>query len=272
MSTGSPRTAHVLLVQNDQAARNAMASLLTSAGHHVTTARSRQDAHELLRGGPLPDLILLDWASVGTLAAAIAHEVNNPLACVTTNLDFVAEQLSTLRDRGIEPIRDAIAEARDAANRVHSIVRDLRAFLHAEASGPAAHQSPSPPVAKSARARVLFIDDELPLARAVQRFLGRDHDVVIAANGKDALSLLERDARFDIIFCDLMMPTVTGIDLYGQLRLSRPEVLDRIVFMTGGAFTPGAQGFLGEVPNPHLEKPFDLDRVRQLVSEALERG
>jgi signal transduction histidine kinase len=65
-------------------------------------------------------------ASLGTLAAGVAHEINNPLAYVLTNLEYA---LSRLAEAGA-PREDleALAEARDGAARVRDVVRGLRAF------------------------------------------------------------------------------------------------------------------------------------------------
>jgi CheY-like chemotaxis protein len=65
------------------------------------------------------------------------------------------------------------------------------------------------------------------------------------------------------------MPDVTGMDLYESLRADQGGVEQRIVFMTAGAFTPRARRFLAEVPNPHLEKPFDVDDLERAVQRAL---
>ncbi|MEO8451771.1 MAG: PAS domain S-box protein, partial [Gemmatimonadota bacterium] len=80
-------------------------------------------------------------ASVGTLAAGVAHEINNPLSALIANLDYIAESLARtglaaqppadpvenqarLHDEILEPL----ADARDAAQRVRVIVRDLKIF------------------------------------------------------------------------------------------------------------------------------------------------
>ena len=65
----------------------------------------------------------------------------------------------------------------------------------------------------------------------------------------EGLRLLLSDQEFDIVFCDLVMPEISGIDLYCSLELNRPAGTDRIVFMTGGVFTPEAERFLARVPN-----------------------
>lgn len=46
---------------------------------------------------------------------------------------------------------------------------------------------------------------------------------------------------FDVILCDLMMPDTTGMDLHHELVRIAPDQVDRMVFMTGGAFTAKAR-------------------------------
>jgi PAS domain S-box-containing protein len=121
------------------------------------------------------------------------------------------------------------------------------------------------PVAHARRGRVLVVDDEAPLANALKMFLGDEHDMVVVTSGRDALSLLERDARFDAIICDLMMPDVTGVDVHDALAAKAPALAERMIFVTGGAFTPRMREFLDRVPNPQLEKPFDLAKLRALL-------
>src|SRR5206468_13126613 len=65
----------------------------------------------------------------------------------------------------------------------------------------------------------------------------------------DALAVLHEEAEFQLVLCDLMMPTMSGPELYAALELERPEMLPRIVFMTGCAFTPNSRAFLSTVSN-----------------------
>ena len=65
-----------------------------------------------------------------------------------------------------------------------------------------------------------------------------------------------------------MMPGMTGMDLYAELNRTAPDQAQRVVFMTGGAFTPRALSFLQEVANPKLSKPLDLRQLRALVSRS----
>jgi two-component system, cell cycle sensor histidine kinase and response regulator CckA len=65
------------------------------------------------------------------------------------------------------------------------------------------------------------------------------------------------------------MPDLSGPELYELLRAGGRGLERRIVFMTGGAFAPRLQAFLGSVPNPCLEKPFSLATVEEAVQAVL---
>jgi CheY-like chemotaxis protein/anti-sigma regulatory factor (Ser/Thr protein kinase) len=117
--------------------------------------------------------------------------------------------------------------------------------------------------------RVLIIDDEPAVGRSLQMLLAPETDVVAVVSGEEALELLSHGEPFDAILCDLMMPHSSGIQLYEQLATVRPEYLPRIVFMTGGAFTPQARAFLAKLGRPHLEKPFSEQDLRDAIARVI---
>jgi len=130
--------------------------------------------------------------------------------------------------------------------------------------------APTPPTVEPPRAdgdplRVLVVDDEPAIGRMLIRELS-PHNVVYAESGRQALELYSAKG-FDLIFCDLMMPEVSGMDFYDQLRSRRPGAEARIVFMTGGAFTRRAKTFLDTVKNPWLEKPFAPEKLNDVLRQ-----
>ncbi|HYO55905.1 hybrid sensor histidine kinase/response regulator [Archangium sp.] len=118
--------------------------------------------------------------------------------------------------------------------------------------------------------RVLVVDDEPLVGASAKRILQSLCDVVVVTSSREALALVEAGQRFDLVVCDLMMPHMTGMELHEELSRRAPEVAARMLFLSGGAFTPEAQRFLSE--RRWLEKPFDNDALRACVSEWLRRA
>ena len=112
--------------------------------------------------------------------------------------------------------------------------------------------------------RILLIDDEPQVLAVLSRLL-RGHALVTASSGSEALQALEKQTRFDAILCDVMMPGLTGVEVYEAIAQRWPELSPRFAFMSGGAFTPATIGYLNQFPGRVLEKPFHPDEVRTLV-------
>jgi len=409
--------------------------LVDEEGRHIGNLAVVRDVTE--RNKMHSQLMVSDrMASVGTLAAGVAHEINNPLAAVISNLDYIADSLSGMvggqaalspggSDAWVaEEIKAPLEDARDAAQRVRFIVRDLKmfsrsptdertgavdvkvimesslrmawneirhrarlvknygavpgvdanearlgqvflnlvvnaaqalqegraehneirvstrlegervvvevsdtgpgippeiigrifdAFFTTKAVGvgtglglaisqrivtdmggeltvesevekgttfrvalPVARNGESEPAAHVAvvpltrrRGRILVVDDETLVLRGVKRILSKEHDVVAVVAAEKALALCASGEKFDLILCDLMMPDMTGMDLHRELLRVAPEQADRMIFLTGGAFTAKARQFLSETPKEHLDKPFDPANLRAIVQRFL---
>jgi signal transduction histidine kinase/CheY-like chemotaxis protein len=112
--------------------------------------------------------------------------------------------------------------------------------------------------------KILIVDDDRILAQTIARMLGH-HDVTVVTSGSAALTQLERGASFDVLLCDLMMPELTGIDLYERLERSHRELARRVIFITGGAFTAQARDFLQRTSNVCLEKPLNFEQLEQAI-------
>jgi two-component system cell cycle sensor histidine kinase/response regulator CckA len=114
-------------------------------------------------------------------------------------------------------------------------------------------------------ARILVVDDEHAVLRMVERILNK-HEVTTCDDGAFALELMKTQ-EFDIVFCDLMMPEMSGEELYGHVLERDPELAKRFVFITGGAFTAEAMSFAKLIANPLIEKPFTPVELRAVVDQ-----
>jgi CheY-like chemotaxis protein len=137
---------------------------------------------------------------------------------------------------------------------------------------PAQASAPGPRVEKVERPghalRVLVIDDEVAIGRALKRHLARRYDVSVLNDAREALALITSGHRFDAILCDLMMPEMNGPQFHTELARQVPDQARRLTFMTGGAFTDEALAFLSKVRPPCLEKPIDLERLDAMLQAA----
>jgi signal transduction histidine kinase len=115
------------------------------------------------------------------------------------------------------------------------------------------------------RRRVLAIDDEALLLKAFQRMLITHHDIETKLGAREALRHFAEDRRFDVVLCDLQMPDMSGVELYTAVKRQWPELAQRFIFITGGAFSPEARRFLEEPGIACINKPFQLRELLELI-------
>ncbi len=410
---------------HDFMAKGKLRRLLPAIERELREASLRAERRKLQ-----DQLVISDrMASMGTLAAGVAHEINNPLACVVANLDLAVRDLTRMAEKlglglDFDDVREELGDARSAAERIRNIVRDLKIFsrAHDDELGPVdaarvlestlrmawneirhrarlvKNYAPTPPVqasesrlgqmflnlvvnaaqaieegraedneiriatstdtngfvvveiadtgsgmppevverlftpffttkpvgvgtglglsichrlvtgfggtievdsapgrgttfrislppaasepaveahpvvldrSASRRGKVLVVDDEPMIAAVIRRTLSKEHEVVALTAASEALDRIRGGESFDVILCDLMMPQMTAMDLHAELRSVDPAHAARMIFMTGGAFTPAARAFLDQVPNQRVEKPFDAQHLRALVNDRI---
>ncbi len=113
--------------------------------------------------------------------------------------------------------------------------------------------------------RLLIIDDDAMVLSALRRSLQRRYDVVTVLGGVEALALLSEDPDFDAIICDLMMPEIDGKSFYEVVSTDHPALLEKTLFMSGGAFTPRLRKFAASISNIVLQKPVSRDRLDEIL-------
>ena len=101
------------------------------------------------------------------------------------------------------------------------------------------------------RPRVLFVDDDDKLRRAMARALVQTFDITQVADGLEAIALL-KTTTYDAIVTDLSMPKIGGDALVLWLELNQPQVVRRVVVLSGGSSDPTQAAWL---------RAFDQDRV-----------
>ena len=122
--------------------------------------------------------------------------------------------------------------------------------------------APRPPAVAAASLRLLVADDEDALRTALDRFLSSaGHSVVTVGSGSEAIWRAEGDEQFDAVLLDLRMPDVSGQEVFERWRDERPELSERVIFITGDTVSVELQTFLRRTGRPYIAKPFEFSAV-----------
>jgi len=117
--------------------------------------------------------------------------------------------------------------------------------------------------------RVLVVEDDAPIGRMLASILADEGYVVdLAGDGLTALGKIEARA-YDLILTDLRMPELDGVGLYRELERRQPEMLRRVIVITGTSGHPEYESFLEETKVPYLEKPFSLQALQAITRRVL---
>jgi CheY-like chemotaxis protein len=117
----------------------------------------------------------------------------------------------------------------------------------------------------SGRSSVLVVEDEEALLRSLATALRQRFHVLLAADGQEAIDLLESGSTPDAILCDINMPVVNGFELYEWLLDNRPDLARHVVFITANATDEVASTFFARVEKPVLEKPVTRERLLSAI-------
>ncbi|MCK6572053.1 PAS domain S-box protein [Myxococcota bacterium] len=193
-------------------------------------------------------------------------------------LPRIFEPFFTTRDVGAGsglglPLAKTAVEATGGRLEVESqpgVGTTFRAFLPSLERG-GTDPLPTIRTGEGGQRRVLVIDDEPIIGRAVARTLGNRYAVTPVTSARDALERLDRGERWDAILCDVMMPEMDGPAFFEALERSHPDLVPRLSFMTGEAFGDRAEAFLAESRLPVLHKPIPRETLVRVV-DALTAG
>jgi len=119
---------------------------------------------------------------------------------------------------------------------------------------------------------ILIIDDDpLLLQFLVQSLSNRGHDVDGMDNANDALRVF-KNKRYDLILLDILMPDMSGIDLYRKSHRIDKTIDSRVLIMTGDILSNPTRTFLSRTGLPYIEKPFDIDLLMTKIDDILSRN
>jgi len=116
---------------------------------------------------------------------------------------------------------------------------------------------------------IMIVDDKKSMTSSMSRVLNRmGYDVETAGSGREAIEIAKEKERIDIVFLDIKMPVMNGVETYKQLKTIIPEAA--VIMMTAYAVEDLIQEALEEGVFGVIYKPLDLEKVGEKIEEALE--
>jgi signal transduction histidine kinase len=119
------------------------------------------------------------------------------------------------------------------------------------------------------KAHVVVVDDEPMIRQSIVRVLSK-HLVTCFGSGREALEYLTTHPKPDLVICDITMPGMSGPELFSHLFAVSPDLVDRMVFVTGGAFSSQTEQFLKRSDIRCLFKPVPSEVLRKLAAESVD--
>ena len=118
---------------------------------------------------------------------------------------------------------------------------------------------------------ILVIDDDIELADTLKALL-ENHNFVVttATNGVEGLREI-MDMDFDVIICDMVMPSLPGDMFYLAVKKTKPHLCDRFLFITGHSDNPRVDAFLKQTNGLVLIKPVLTEELVPMITEILNR-
>jgi CheY-like chemotaxis protein len=116
--------------------------------------------------------------------------------------------------------------------------------------------------------RILLVDDEAPMTRAIRRVLKGLGEITVAHTAQEALEQIESQAP-RLVICDLYLPDRSGMALFEEVCASHPDLEHSFLFLTGGAKDKEGELFLAQVADRVIDKPFESPALRKRVVAAL---
>ncbi len=114
--------------------------------------------------------------------------------------------------------------------------------------------------------KVLLLEDDPQFRDIIQDFMTENgFDTVAVQNGVEGVhQILASD--FEIILCDMMMPTLPGDMFYRAVERMRPHLCDRFIFITGHRGNPKVNEFIKTVNGTILTKPFHVEDLLEMIA------
>lgn len=121
---------------------------------------------------------------------------------------------------------------------------------------------------KEKKETILVIDDDKSLRESMRMLLADKYRVVFAKSGKEAFELLRKESP-DLVFCDIRMPEMNGLDVLSRIKESEPEL--EVIMITAVNTVGSAVEAMKRGAYDYITKPFDIEAISSLIENVLEK-
>jgi signal transduction histidine kinase/CheY-like chemotaxis protein len=259
----------VLVVEDNELQRESIMQLLASDTTRVLTADNAASALDQLRSTTF-DCMVLDL----TLPDASGHELLERMAADDAYafppvIVYTGRQISTEEEQQLRKYsRSIIIKGAKSPER---LLDEVTLFLHqVEGRLPPDRQRMLAEARRRDAAfegrRILVVEDDVRNIFALSSVLEPlGGNIVIARNGREALTRLAAKPVPDIVLMDIMMPEMDGITAMQEIR-KKPELRDLpIIALTAKAMPDDQQRCLAAGANDYITKPIDVDKLVSLI-------
>ena len=261
--SGSER---VLVVEDNDEVRSAVAAMLDDLGYSVTAVDGPAAALALLRAGTPFELLFTDVVMPGNMTgvelARTALQEQPQLAVLLTS-GYAMDAMTGNRSEAF-PIIDKPYRQEDVATKIRAVLAEARARGRTGRPTAESPQKPAPQEKPRATTHVLLVEDETLVRMSTSDMLQRlGCRVEAVASGEQALDVLVRKGPFDMLIADLGLPGMSGEELAAEVQTKYPQL--RIVIASGYRATAGGT-LTGDIQ--FIGKPYSYDDLRQVVEGA----
>jgi CheY-like chemotaxis protein len=118
--------------------------------------------------------------------------------------------------------------------------------------------------------KVLFVDDDWKMLSSYRTMVAGYLDAEFISSSDDAINRLLSDAPPEVVVCDIVMPGLSGADIYRRAVLLDRRWANRFIFVTGAASTPAVAEFLNTLDVRVFHKPVATDRLLRTLQQMTE--
>jgi DNA-binding NtrC family response regulator len=231
---------NVLVVDDLRSIRLTLGGILEDEGYNVVLAEDGYQAIEMAKQTTF-DLIFMDIKMPGINGVQTFREIKriNPEAVVIMMTAYSVEDL----------VREAVEEGAYAVVYKPFDIDKIVSIIESALS----------------KTLILIVDDSFTDREALKTILEeRGYAVIATSTGAEALAMV-KEKRFDIIFLDVKLPDIDGVEFFEQVKSIDPEVA--VIMMTGYSETELMQKVISHGAYTCIYKPFSVDKIVTLVGE-----